>query len=83
MTGSEPEVGFDLEALQAQMDLTMAVTNELVASWVPRAFRQGANGKMHTPEIAAREAEKELQELVRRPPRCVFSLIRSYKIMFV
>ncbi|KAI5116352.1 hypothetical protein M0805_003803 [Coniferiporia weirii] len=54
----------DLETLQAQVDLSMAVTNELVSSWIHPSLKTRA-----PPGAAIREAEKELQDLLRRPPR--------------
>ncbi|KAH8118715.1 hypothetical protein DFH11DRAFT_1568837 [Phellopilus nigrolimitatus] len=53
----------DLEALQAQIDLSMALADELVASWVKPAFKTGASKR------TARDTEKELEEYLRRPPR--------------
>lgn len=62
--------GIDLEELQAQIDLEMARTQALVASWV--------DPKYVTP-ISKEEREKrdkEIDELLKRPPRCVLLLLK-------
>ena len=53
----------DLEELQAQIDLEMARTQNLVASWVDPNY-----GTSSTKEARANQ-EKEIEELLRRPPR--------------
>ncbi|THH12254.1 hypothetical protein EW145_g99 [Phellinidium pouzarii] len=50
----------DLEVFQAQVDLSMALTNELVSSWIHPSLKSSS---------VARSTEKELQELLQRPPR--------------
>lgn len=56
----------DLEALQAQINLSMSLTEELVSSWV-----RPANKNSSQPGPSSGNPEKELQEYLRRPPRCV------------
>ena len=58
---------FDLDALQAQIDRSMALTNSLVTSWLPPSLRSGkAFGD------SQREAERALQELSKRPSRYIY-----------
>jgi hypothetical protein len=64
----EPNNDIDTETLQAQIDLSMAYAQNLVASWL-----QPASGSLTQSSSRAAEAEAELQTLLRRPPRCVFS----------
>jgi hypothetical protein len=63
----EPNNDIDTETLQAQIDLSMAYTQNLVASWLPPT-----SGSLTQSSSRAAEAEAELQALLRRPPRCVF-----------
>ena len=60
----------DLETLQAQIDLQMAHTRNLVASWVDSNY-----GESKSMESRANQ-EKEIEELLKRPPRCVLLLRR-------
>lgn len=53
----------DLEALQAQIDLSMALTDQLVSSWLPKS----ATGK--TNEKNGKTFNAELQDVLRRPAR--------------
>ncbi|KAH9959244.1 hypothetical protein BC827DRAFT_1269010 [Russula dissimulans] len=59
----EPNDDIDTETLQAQIDLSMAYAQSLVASWLP-----GSNS-LTQPSSRAAEAEAELQAILRRPPR--------------
>ena len=61
----EPNDDIDTETLQAQIDLSMAYAQNLVASWL-----SGSNSLTQSSSRAA-EAETELQGILRRPPRCV------------
>jgi hypothetical protein len=61
----EPNNDIDTETLQAQIDLSMAYAQNLIASWLP------TSGPMTLSSSRAAEAEVELQALLRRPPRCV------------
>jgi len=65
----EPNNDIDTETLQAQIDLAMAQTQNLVASWLP-----ASSGSLTQSSSRAAETEAELQALLRRPPRYVFSL---------
>ncbi|KAI0249935.1 hypothetical protein BJV78DRAFT_1222913 [Lactifluus subvellereus] len=60
----EPNNDIDTETLQAQIDLSMAYAQDLVASWL-----QPASGSLIQSSSHAAEAEAELQALIRRPPR--------------
>ncbi|KAF8269066.1 hypothetical protein EI94DRAFT_1785562 [Lactarius quietus] len=60
----EPHNDIDTETLQAQIDLAMAQTQNLIASWLP-----GPSGSLTQSSSRAAEAEAELQVLLRRPPR--------------
>ncbi len=59
------ENAVDLEALQAQIDLSMALTDQLVSSWLPKS----ATGK--TNEKNGKTFDAELQDVLRRPARYV------------
>jgi hypothetical protein len=61
----EPNNDIDTETLQAQIDLSMAYAQNLIASWLP------TSGPMSQSSSRAAEAEAELQAILRRPPRCV------------
>lgn len=62
----EPNNDIDTETLQAQIDLSMAYAQNLIASWLP------TSGSMNQPSSRAAEADAELQAILRRPPRCVY-----------
>lgn len=62
----EPTNDIDTETLQAQIDLSMAYAQNLVASWLP-----GSGSLTQQSSSRAVEAEVELQALLRRPSRCV------------
>lgn len=53
----------DLEELQAQIDLTLANTQNLVASWIDPNY-----GPSTSKQTLANQ-EKEIEELLKRPPR--------------
>ncbi|KAI0265793.1 hypothetical protein BC834DRAFT_843288 [Gloeopeniophorella convolvens] len=61
---AEPNNDIDTETLQAQIDLSMAFAQSLVASWLPGSQSTSARSSSR-----AAEAEAELQALIRRPPR--------------
>ena len=61
----EPNNDIDTETLQAQIDLSMAYAQNLIASWLP------TSSSMSQSSSRAAKAEAELQEILRRPPRCV------------
>lgn len=56
------EDDIDLETLQAQIDLSMAHTKDLVASWI----KPGRSSSTHA---GRRTGERDIEELLRRPPR--------------
>jgi hypothetical protein len=62
----EPNNDIDTETLQAQIDLSMAYAQNLIASWLP------TSGPMSQSSSRAAEAEAELQAILRRPPRWVY-----------
>ncbi len=59
----EPNNDIDTETLQAQIDLSMAYAQNLIASWLP------TSGPMSLSSSRTGAAEAELQALLRRPPR--------------
>jgi hypothetical protein len=61
---AEPE-DIDAEALQAQIDLTLAATHSLVSSWI------GKSSASTQPSSRQLALENELKEHMRRPPRQV------------
>lgn len=60
----------DLETLQAQIDMSLAFTQELVASWI----KPIAGSSSHAQSKGSADAEKELEQLLRRPPRYLSAL---------
>ncbi|KAF7798894.1 hypothetical protein EIP86_010122 [Pleurotus ostreatoroseus] len=75
----------DLEELQAQIDLSMAETQSLVASWV----QSTASASTSTSKVDRARKEQEIEELLRRPSRCanypstptlIFSDILGYRL---
>ncbi|KAI0298925.1 hypothetical protein BC826DRAFT_1102966 [Russula brevipes] len=64
----EPNNDIDTETLQAQIDLSMARAQNLVASWLsasaPSSLTRSSSSR-------AANAEAELQAIIRRPPRRV------------
>lgn len=62
----DDEDNIDLEELQAQIDLSMAKTQSLVASWVQSVSSTSAS----TSQLNRAKQEQEIEELLRRPPRC-------------
>ena len=60
--GGEPEV--DLETLQAQIDMSLAFTHNIVAGWM-------TSSKAKLPSSSRANDDRELEEYMRRPPRCV------------
>lgn len=54
------EDAIDLEALQAQIDISMSFAQNMVSSWVKPS---------HKLPKSSRDTEAELKEYMRRPPR--------------
>jgi len=55
------EDSVDIEALQAQIDLSMSFAQNLVSSWVkPHKLAKSSRNK---------DLERELSDYMRRPPR--------------
>ncbi|KAH8106041.1 hypothetical protein BXZ70DRAFT_412379 [Cristinia sonorae] len=52
----------DLEALQAQIDLSLSHTKNLVSSWLKPAYGSNSSSRKG-------DQDKEIEELLRRPPR--------------
>ena len=83
----EPNNDIDTETLQAQIDLSMAYAQNLVASWLPPSSLTHSSSSSR-----AAEAEAELQTLLRRPARYVpypaalgrhlFELISDFRFFF-
>ena len=57
----------DTETLQSQIDLSMSLVHDLVSSWVKPAPRGTKQSNY--------DAQKDLEEYMRRPARCVFCSI--------
>ena len=60
---SQEQEEIDPEALQARIDLSMSLLDDLVSSWIKPSVKASlpkSNGL----------GERELEELMRRPPRC-------------
>lgn len=73
---SEPESDIDAETLQARIDMSMAYAQDIVSGWMNASGTyasssiplngSGSSGKK-------RDVEKELEEMMKRPPRYVCS----------
>ncbi|KIP10680.1 hypothetical protein PHLGIDRAFT_22125 [Phlebiopsis gigantea 11061_1 CR5-6] len=59
----DPETDMDVETLQAQIDLSLAHTQNLVSSWLKPKYGGASVGSSRVNQ------EKELEELMKRPPR--------------
>ncbi|KIK67934.1 hypothetical protein GYMLUDRAFT_238118 [Collybiopsis luxurians FD-317 M1] len=59
---AEQDDDIDVEALQAQIDLSMSVTNDLVSSWINTPLKSKSSSYNQN-------LEAELKEYMRRPPR--------------
>jgi hypothetical protein len=68
----EPNNDVYTETVQAQIDLSMACAQNLVSSWLARPSSSSLTQSLPSSSHAA-EAEAELQALLRRPSRYVFS----------
>ncbi len=58
------EDGVDVETLQAQIDMSMAFTHNLVSGWMKTSKAKLPSSRTHD--------GFELEEYMRRPPRYVF-----------
>lgn len=56
--------GPDLETLQAQIDMSMAFTHNIVSSWMKTS-------KAKLPSSSARNDDRDLEEYMRKPARYV------------
>lgn len=65
------EDDLDVESLQAQVDMSLAHTQSLVSSWLKPKYGSGAASSSRGNQ------EKELEELMKRPPRCVINITTS------
>lgn len=79
MATAADEDDIDAESLQAQIDMSMAFTQNLVSSWM-----SSSQGKLPASSSTGNE-EKELEEYMRRPPRCDISstMVRRRMICIV
>lgn len=59
------DADIDLETLQAQIDLSLANTKNLVSSWVKPTRAESAS------KASRVDHEREIQDLLKRPPRYV------------
>ncbi|CAL1701146.1 unnamed protein product [Somion occarium] len=53
----------DLETLQAQIDLSLAHTKDLVSSWLKPTYGKASSS------VSRAGVDKEIEEILRRPPR--------------
>ena len=69
----------DLETLQAQIDTSLSVANDIVLSWLdPKAY----NGPKAS--SASSFSQQELDSYMRRPARCVLQIISGFQeLMFM
>ena len=54
----------DLEALQAQINMSMSVIQDLATSWLNPSYKVKRTS-------APIDVDKEIEEYIKRPPRCV------------
>ncbi len=64
MENGKDDDDIDVEALQAQVDLSMAYTQSLVASWLEPNYGQSSSS------MSRAQQDKEIEELLKRPARC-------------
>ncbi|KAI0368052.1 hypothetical protein BV20DRAFT_1122988 [Pilatotrama ljubarskyi] len=62
MADDDGQDGPDLETLQAQIDMSMAFTHNIVSSWMK-------SSKAKLPSSSSRNDDRELEEYMRRPAR--------------
>ncbi|KAI0356467.1 hypothetical protein OH77DRAFT_1423407, partial [Trametes cingulata] len=62
MADEDGQDGPDLETLQAQIDMSMAFTHNIVSSWMK-------SSKAKLPSSSSRNDDRELEEYMRRPAR--------------
>ncbi|PSS35400.1 hypothetical protein PHLCEN_2v1555 [Hermanssonia centrifuga] len=63
MENGKDDDDIDVEALQAQVDLSMAYTQSLVASWLEPNYGQSSSS------MSRAQQDKEIEELLKRPAR--------------
>lgn len=63
MANAGDDDDIDVESLQAQIDMSMAFTQNLVSSWVKSSLGKMPTGKVHN------DQEKDLEEYMRMPSR--------------
>ena len=69
MAKDDDPPAIDVDAIQAQIDLAMSMTEELVASWV-KPSAPGSKPSLAQHKQSFEETERELQMYMNRPPRC-------------
>lgn len=60
---------FDADAIQAQVDLAMSMTEELVSTWVKPSPGYNAKSNLAQKKKAWDDTERELQAYMKRPLR--------------
>ena len=60
---------FDIDAIQAQIDLAMSMNEELVSTWVKPSAASGSKSGLAQKKKTFEETERELQTYMKRPPR--------------
>lgn len=64
----------DTEALQAQIDLSLSFAQDLVSSWVKPSVKLALS--------RGNDTEQELEEYMRRPPRCAYYFLPRFECFF-
>lgn len=75
MADHDSDSDIDAETLQAQIDMSMAYAQDVVSGWMKASgtlASSSANGSSNGGQGKKRDVEKELEEMMKRPPRCVF-----------
>lgn len=73
MADHDSDSDIDAETLQAEINMSMAYTQDIVSGWMKAsgATSVSANGSGSGSAAGKkRDVEKELEEFMKRPPRC-------------
>lgn len=76
MADIDSDSDIDAETLQAQIDMSMAYAQDIVSGWMKASGTSSnsvnGSGSGSVASGKKRDVEKELEEMMKRPPRCVY-----------
>lgn len=74
MADHDSDSDIDAETLQAQIDMSMAYAQDIVSGWmkISGTSSVAVNGSGNAAAEKKRDVEKELEEMMKRPARCVW-----------